>query len=98
MKDIQSRFKKFSFTPHLHKSKTIKNILTSSSWSELGITMDKLSHNLAIIPAGMDSRPDLISNNVYGTPNYWWLICTANNIIDPFEELKAGKTIKIPII
>tara|TARA_R110002167_G_scaffold245177_1_gene450590 strand:+ start:404 stop:604 length:201 start_codon:yes stop_codon:yes gene_type:complete len=64
----------------------------------LGKTMDDLSFNLALIPVGMEGRPDLISNDVYGTPGYWWLVCTANNIIDPFEELKAGNTIKLPII
>tara|TARA_R110000765_G_scaffold92610_1_gene174887 strand:- start:1729 stop:2025 length:297 start_codon:yes stop_codon:yes gene_type:complete len=98
MKDSYSRFSKFSFTSQLHKGKVIKNIHTSPKWSELEITMGKMSFNLAVIPAGMEGRPDLISNDVFGTPNYWWLICTANNILDPFEELKAGKTIKIPII
>lgn len=98
MANRQNRFHQFSFTRHFHKGKTIKNILTSSKWSMLGDTMNKSSFNLAVIPAGMDGRPDLISHDVYGTPEYWWFICTANNIIDPFEQLKAGKTIKIPII
>ena len=46
----------------------------------------------------MEGRPDLISNSIYNTPDLWWLICAANNIIDPFEELISGKKIKIPII
>ena len=46
----------------------------------------------------MEGRPDLIANKVYGTPHLWWVILAANDIIDPFEELLAGKKIKLPII
>ena len=98
MKDLNSRFHKFSYTSQLHKGKPIKNIHTSPRWSMLPDTMDRMSFNLAVVPVGMDGRPDLISYDVYGTTSYWWLVCASNNIIDPFEELKAGKTIKLPII
>ena len=46
----------------------------------------------------MEGRPDLISNSLYNTPELWWFICAANNIIDPFEEIIPGKKLKIPII
>lgn len=98
MKDLNSRFSKFSYKLHSHKGKSIKNIHVSPKWSMLPDTMDNMSFNLAVVPKGMEGRPDLISYDVYGTSTYWWLICTANNIIDPFEQLKAGKTIKLPII
>ena len=66
MKDSYSRFRKFSFTSQIHKGKTIKNIHTSPKWTALELTMGKMSFNLAVIPAGMDGRPDLISNDVFG--------------------------------
>ncbi|RDJ35653.1 MAG: hypothetical protein DWQ19_12610 [Crenarchaeota archaeon] len=48
-----------------------------------------------IIPAGMSYRPDLVSQNLYGTPDFWWKIMEANNISDIFDFV-AGKNIRIP--
>jgi hypothetical protein len=49
-----------------------------------------------IITEAYEYRPDLISQKFYDTPDYWWIICIANNIIDPFSELKKEKQIIIP--
>jgi len=95
---IHDRFTKFSFTPQIHKGHSIKNITINSKWENLQKTLSRYDYNLALIPNGMEGRPDLISNSIYKTPDLWWLICAANNIIDPFEELTSGKKIKIPII
>lgn len=43
-------------------------------------------------------RPYLISYNLYGTVNYWWLICFVNNINDVFYELQVGMLLEIPNI
>ncbi len=48
------------------------------------------------IPQFMVGRPDLISFSVYQNVDYGWIIMWANNIIDPFEELYAGKELVIP--
>lgn len=37
-----------------------------------------------------------ISYRNFGTIKLWWLICKFNNIKNPFEEIEAGKIIKIP--
>ena len=37
-----------------------------------------------------------ISYKFYNTYKLWWLICKFNNISNPFNELIAGKIIKIP--
>tara|TARA_R110001583_G_scaffold8932_5_gene42137 strand:- start:825 stop:1121 length:297 start_codon:yes stop_codon:yes gene_type:complete len=95
---LDDRFKKFSFTMVTHKGHRIKNIVSNDKWTYLADTLDRYDFNLAIVPNGMEGRPDLISNSIYNTPDLWWLICAANNIIDPFEELISGKKIKIPII
>ena len=47
------------------------------------------------MPTGMEYRPDLVSQEAYGTPDFWWKILEANKIKDVFE-FKAGKTIRIP--
>jgi hypothetical protein len=50
---------------------------------------------VAVIPSGMEYRPDLVSKEKYGIPDFWWKIMEANNISD-IIEFKAGKTIILP--
>jgi|TARA_R100000482_G_scaffold120282_1_gene65422 hypothetical protein len=95
---IKSRFTQFSFRSATHRDKPVKDILSSPKWESISKDFEKTPSNLAVVPNGMEGRPDLISNSVYGTPYMWWVICVANNISDPFEQLKAGKQIKLPII
>tara|TARA_R110002167_G_scaffold263838_1_gene470591 strand:- start:616 stop:915 length:300 start_codon:yes stop_codon:yes gene_type:complete len=98
MNNIKSRFSRFSYRSTTHRDKPVKDILSSSQWENVAINYKNTPSNLALVPNGMEGRPDLISNAVYGTPYMWWVICVANNISDPFEQLKAGKQIKLPII
>ena len=45
------------------------------------------------------SRPDLISFNIYGRADYWWILMKFNNIIDPFTELnRPGLVMRFPDI
>ena len=30
--------------------------------------------------------PEIVSSVLYGTPDYWWVICAINNIHDPFYD------------
>jgi hypothetical protein len=48
-----------------------------------------------VITKGYEYRPDLLSQKVYGFPDYWWKIMEANNIKDIYD-FKAGVNIKIP--
>jgi hypothetical protein len=48
-----------------------------------------------VIPPGMEYRPDLVSRQTYGTPDFWWKIMESNNIKDIFD-FKAGVTIRLP--
>jgi hypothetical protein len=41
-------------------------------------------------------RPDLISYNVYGTVQYWWIVCAANDIINPLIDIEVGAVLLIP--
>ena len=50
------------------------------------------------IPLSMEGRPDLISNLLYSTPRYMWVILMRNNIDDPFTELLAGGRVFVPSI
>ena len=40
-------------------------------------------------------RPDLVSKEKYGIPDFWWKILEANKMNDVFD-FKAGKTIILP--
>ena len=96
-----ARKDKFSvITPivRTHRGKTIRETVSSQQWVDFVNGLDSMPAKVAVIPAGMQGRADLISNSAYGTPDYGWLICAANNILDPFEQLIAGKQIIIPII
>lgn len=48
-----------------------------------------------VIPAGMEYRPDLMSQTVYGLPDLWWRILEANNMFDVWD-FKTGLNIRIP--
>lgn len=42
------------------------------------------------------NTPDLISFLYYGDETFFWIICLANKISDPFKELPVGTKLCIP--
>ena len=48
-----------------------------------------------VVARNEENRLDIISNNYYGTPTYWWIIALANEFIDPFV-LNVGTSVRIP--
>jgi hypothetical protein len=51
------------------------------------------------IPPAFDQRPDLLSQQEYGTPALWWVFCVRNPdlIIDPIQDFIAGLEIYVPV-
>lgn len=45
----------------------------------------------------VEGRPDLISNQLYGTPLLDWILIAFNNVRDPLNWPKAGATIEYPL-
>lgn len=41
---------------------------------------------------------DSLSLYYYNSPLYFWVIMDFNSIQDPFQELKAGQTLRIPTL
>jgi hypothetical protein len=39
-----------------------------------------------------DQTPEVVSYVLYGTSDYWWVICAINNIIDPFYDWVMRET------
>jgi hypothetical protein len=54
--------------------------------------------NLFVIPPEFDQRPDLLSQQEYGTPALWWVFAVRNPdlIIDPINDFVSGLEIFIP--
>ena len=50
---------------------------------------------LHIVEPNEEGRLDIISNKYYGTPNRYWGIAIANDIIDPLV-IVAGTVLRIP--
>lgn len=55
------------------------------------------NEKVMVITKGIEYRPDLVSNEFFGTPDFWWAIMESNKISDIWE-FKAGKTIFLPDI
>lgn len=43
----------------------------------------------------VEYRPDLVSTEIYGAPDFWWRILEYNGMKD-ILEFQAGKNIKLP--
>ena len=46
---------------------------------------------------GEDARPDLISNEIYGSTEYWWIIMYYNGLVR-VDDLKNGSVLAFPKI
>ena len=94
-----SRFTTYHALERTHRGKPIKDLVNSIEWRNfITVSLQNSTYRVAVIPPSMEFRPDLIAASAYGSKNLWWLICTANGIIDPNTELVAGKQILLPII
>ena len=40
-------------------------------------------------------RPDLLSYNIYGSTQYWWILMYYNHMIKP-QDIKTGMSIRYP--
>lgn len=47
------------------------------------------------ITKAVEYRPDLVSAELYGAPDFWWRLLEYNGMKDVLE-FKAGKNIRIP--
>jgi hypothetical protein len=57
---------------------------------------DTLLAQIHVVNAEDVGRADIISRKHYGTQALWWVVCHANDIIDPFAELTLGQVLYLP--
>ena len=55
-----------------------------------------LSNDDVYVASQTGDRLDLLANQYYGSPAYWWIIANANNIHDGKLGLKDGTILRIP--
>tara|TARA_R100000479_G_C6356354_1_gene191239 strand:- start:462 stop:758 length:297 start_codon:yes stop_codon:yes gene_type:complete len=55
-----------------------------------------LSNDDIYVASQTGDRLDLLANQYYGSPAYWWIIANANNIHDGKLGLKDGTILRIP--
>lgn len=87
----------FLYDTVVFKGKTMYDIANDFDWRKAHIDFQTTDDIFtAIVPAGMEHRPDLIANAVYGSPKLYWVVLVANNIYDPEEALDIGDKIRLP--
>lgn len=48
------------------------------------------------VPFMSEDRLDLMSNRIYGHPDYWWIILNANNY-DIEYDIEYGEILRVPL-
>ena len=50
------------------------------------------------IQYGDIQRPDILSYRIYGSVNYWWVLCKINHIDDIWNDMEVGGEIIVPSV
>jgi len=70
-------------------------MLTNTFWIKKQIA-NKTLEKTYVVPKHAEFRPDVISNDIYGSDSYGIHVMVYNNILDPFKDLKKGTILKYP--
>jgi len=81
---------------YTHRGKVITSTVGSRRFDQYINTLSEGIYTIGKVPAGYDSRPDLISHLFFGKTDSWWKLMLINNIPDPFEGLAIGNQILLP--
>ena len=73
---------------------TENKLLTFSTYKKKEIPLSN-QDKYAMVSPGVEYRPDLVSQQAYGTVDLWWKILEANGLKDVWE-FKSGLNIRIP--
>lgn len=73
---------------------TERKLLTYKTYKK-GKYSSSQKDKFLVITKRYEFRPDLVSYDAYGTPDFWWKIMEANGIIDIYH-FRAGLNIRLP--
>ena len=71
-----------------------RNLLAFKTYQKSNTTPGAADRFTVVTP-GQEYRPDKLSFEAYGTPDFWWKIMEANNVMDIFD-FKAGLNVRLP--
>lgn len=54
-------------------------------------------YTTVVVLATEHGCPELVSQRVYNTPHYWWVLCRYNGILLP-EHCVAGLQLRAPVL
>ena len=74
---------------------SIDNVAIQASWVR-DLIEDADDDIYYQIPPDFEFRPDLISEDVYGTPWLYWVIGFKNGMTDAFAESYIGAKLRLP--
>ena len=86
---------KAGFRETTHRNKRVVSSLNSTEFQSFLKSLTESSYKVGTIPPGFEHRADKIADLFYESPELDWLVCWANNISDPFQQLRVGDRIKI---
>lgn len=71
-----------------------KNYLTFETYKKQ-IYRNSGEDMFTVVSPGQEFRPDKVSQEAYGTPDFWWKILEVNKIKDIYD-FKSGLSIRLP--
>lgn len=73
---------------------TERKLLTYNTYKK-GTYKPTPKDKFMVVTKRYEFRPDLVSYDVYGTPDFWWKIMEANGIADVYN-FKVGLNLRLP--
>lgn len=85
-----------STSPYVNTGVSNEYIKYLDIWSPIKIPESANDYEY-IIETKYDERPDLLANDLYGSPRLWWVFAIRNKdvLIDPIADFTAGTKIII---
>ena len=73
-----------------------KNKMVHENWNQRYIPLSN-QDTYYTVTIETENRLDMISQEIYNTPRYWWVLALANYLTDPFD-VPVGTTLRVPPI
>ena len=82
---------RYSISPIYYHTLDNKYITGRDKW----LDNTTLSHSYTTVKG---DTYDTLALRYYNNPTYYWIICSYNRILDPFDAPKPGTILKIPVM
>jgi hypothetical protein len=66
-------------------------------WWERTVLTPDASDIIYVVERRWEGRIDLIANALLGDSRLWWLIAQYNAVLDPVNEIREGRVLRVPL-